>query len=120
MRYVSHLALPSLTAVVLFGVAPAPAEAPQEAANKKLVLDFYNELYKGEADGNLKDRIASVAGKYMLPEYIQHNPAFRNRCGDGGRRPRDVFTKREVPGGRWSRSGVRIHLQHVSYKGRQV
>jgi predicted SnoaL-like aldol condensation-catalyzing enzyme len=119
----------SLTALVLFGAAPAPAEPPQEAANKKLVLDFYNELYKGEADGNLKDRIAGIAEKYMLPDYIQHNPAF---AGSGGgreafirvmqqqpARPRNpnfkppetvavmaegdrvmLFTKREVPGGR--------------------
>lgn len=72
----------SLAALVLLGGATAQAaETPQEAANKKLVLDFYKELYKGEAAGDLKDRIAGIAEKYTLLDYIQHNPAFGGQGG---------------------------------------
>ncbi|MGD0135835.1 MAG: nuclear transport factor 2 family protein [Bryobacteraceae bacterium] len=79
----------SLTLALLAG-APAArtAETSQEAANEKLVLDFYNELYKGEAAGNLKDQIARIAEKYMRPDYIQHNPVFG---GPGG--GRDAFVR---------------------------
>jgi predicted SnoaL-like aldol condensation-catalyzing enzyme len=56
------------------------------------VLDFYNELYKGEATGDLKDRIAGIAEKYMLPDYIQHNPAFG---GPGGGREAFIRAMRQ-------------------------
>jgi predicted SnoaL-like aldol condensation-catalyzing enzyme len=86
----------SLVALLLLGGATAEwaAETPQEAANKKLVLDFYGELYKGEAAGDLKDRIAGIAEKYMLPNYIQHNPAFG---GAGGGRNAFVRAMQQQP-----------------------
>ena len=57
--------------VVLAASLVAPAYASntaQEAANKKLVLDFYAALEQPD----LKDRIGAVAERYIAPGYIQH------------------------------------------------
>jgi predicted SnoaL-like aldol condensation-catalyzing enzyme len=50
------------------GTAAYAHDTPREAANKKLVLDFYAALEQP----NLPDRIEAVAQRYIAPGYIQH------------------------------------------------
>jgi predicted SnoaL-like aldol condensation-catalyzing enzyme len=42
------------------------AREAKEEANKKMVLDFYQQFFG--------DKDISAADKYLLPSYIQHNP----------------------------------------------
>jgi len=50
----------------------AAANTPTEAANKKVVLDFYAALNEADATHSTKERIAGIAEKYLSPEYKQH------------------------------------------------
>ena len=53
--------------------SPVLAEnTPAEAANKKVVLDFYAALNEADAANNMKERIPAIAEKYLSPEYKQH------------------------------------------------
>jgi predicted SnoaL-like aldol condensation-catalyzing enzyme len=56
------------------GTAAYADNTPQEAANKKLVLDFYAAL----AGPNLKDRMEAIAERYVAPGYIQHLDDTKN------------------------------------------
>jgi predicted SnoaL-like aldol condensation-catalyzing enzyme len=69
---VSALALPA-TAAAQLAVTPAPDQErllaspdPRLAANKRLVYDFWREVFEG---GHME-----FAEKYMAESYIQHNP----------------------------------------------
>jgi predicted SnoaL-like aldol condensation-catalyzing enzyme len=68
--------LSGLALVLGAGLAIAlPAESantPTEAANKKVVLDFYAALNEGDATHTTKERIAGIAEKYLSPDYKQH------------------------------------------------
>ena len=68
--------LSGLALVVGAGLAialpAAAANTPTEAANKKVVLDFYAALNEADATNSTKDRIAGIAEKYLSPEYKQH------------------------------------------------
>jgi predicted SnoaL-like aldol condensation-catalyzing enzyme len=57
--------LAGLVALALLS-APAVADGPQQEANKKTVVAFY------EAAINQKD--FEAASKYLGPRYVQHNP----------------------------------------------
>jgi predicted SnoaL-like aldol condensation-catalyzing enzyme len=50
------------------GTAAYAHETAREAANKKLVLDFYAELEKPDQ----AQRIAGIAERFIAPGYIQH------------------------------------------------
>ena len=56
------------------GSAAYAHDTAREAANKKLVLDFYAALEQP----NLKDRIEAVAQRYIAPGYIQHLDDTKN------------------------------------------
>ncbi len=65
----------SALAVLVIGISVAPvfaANTPQEAANKKLVLDFYLALNEADAANAMQDRIAAIAEHYLSPQYQQH------------------------------------------------
>jgi predicted SnoaL-like aldol condensation-catalyzing enzyme len=72
-----------LTSVIVAGllsfgplaITQAATYTAQEAANMKLVADFYAALDEGDAHGDLKQRIRAIAGKYLRPDYIQHMAA---------------------------------------------
>jgi predicted SnoaL-like aldol condensation-catalyzing enzyme len=55
--------------------AHAATYTPQEEANVKLVADFYAALDNADAQGNMKQKIRSIAEKYMQADYIQHMEA---------------------------------------------
>jgi predicted SnoaL-like aldol condensation-catalyzing enzyme len=52
--------------------AASAANTPTEAANKKVVLDFYAALNDATASGAMKERIPAIAEKFLSPEYKQH------------------------------------------------
>ena len=77
MRYASNIVrLSGLAFGLAAGLAMAPfaaaANTPTEAANKKVVLDFYAALNEADATNSMKERIAGIAEKYLSPQYKQH------------------------------------------------
>jgi len=77
MGYASNLLqLSAVGLVMATGMAMAPpaaaANTPAEAANKKVVLDFYAALNEAGATHSMKERIPAIAEKYLSPEYKQH------------------------------------------------
>lgn len=76
MRFASNIVrLSGLALVLAAGLAlasvAAAANTPTEAANKKLVLDFYAALNEADATNSMKERIPGIAEKYLSPEYKQ-------------------------------------------------
>jgi predicted SnoaL-like aldol condensation-catalyzing enzyme len=67
----SGLALVLAAGLAMASVAAA-ANTPTEAANKKLVLDFYAALNEADATNSMKERIPGIAEKYLSPQYKQH------------------------------------------------
>jgi len=67
----SGLAL-ALGAVLAIALPATAANTPTEAANKKVVLEFYAALNEADATHSTKDRIAGIVEKYLSPEYKQH------------------------------------------------
>ena len=61
-----------LAAGLVLAVPASAANTPQEAANKKVVLDFYAALNEADAANNMKERIPAIAEKFLSPEYKQH------------------------------------------------
>jgi predicted SnoaL-like aldol condensation-catalyzing enzyme len=77
MRHASNVVrLSGVGLVLAAGLAmasvAAAANTPTEAANKKLVLDFYAALNEADATNSMKERIPGIAEKYLSPEYTQH------------------------------------------------
>lgn len=70
--------------MIVLGVIEAAQahNTPQEEANKKLVLDFYAALNRGDAEGNLREKIRQIAERYIAPDYLQHNE-MAARAGSG-------------------------------------
>jgi predicted SnoaL-like aldol condensation-catalyzing enzyme len=77
------------------GTAAYAHDTAQEAANKKLVLDFYAQLEKPD----MSQRAKEIAERYIAPGYIQHQEgatngreAFaRNTAGDPSAPPRPAM-----------------------------
>jgi predicted SnoaL-like aldol condensation-catalyzing enzyme len=65
----------ALAATMSIGSAQAATYTSQEQANMKLVSDFYAALDRGDAAGDIKQRIRSIAEQYLRPDYIQHMEA---------------------------------------------
>ncbi len=55
--------------------AHAATYTQQEQANIELVADFYAALDRGDAAGDLKQKIRGIAERYLRPDYIQHMAA---------------------------------------------
>ena len=67
--------------LALFGASTGAVSAqdtPAEAANKDLVLGFYQALNDADAAGKTGERITDIAQKYLSPDYVQHAEAFAN------------------------------------------
>jgi predicted SnoaL-like aldol condensation-catalyzing enzyme len=89
----------ALAVAALLPVA-APVAAhnkPIEAANKKVVLDFYSALESADAAGTTKVRIQQIAEKYISPDYIQHAEAFAKLPGAGTARDKLVRMFQSMP-----------------------
>lgn len=75
--HINFSILALLLAQLTFLTSPTALAADNSAtANKKLVLDFYNELFKAEAAGTMKRDLPAIAEKYLKPDYIQHSESF--------------------------------------------
>ena len=71
-------------AVLLASASPALAhDAPAEAANKQVVLDFYQALNAADAAGTTKTQIQAIAEKYLSPDYVQHAEPLVDLPGPG-------------------------------------
>jgi predicted SnoaL-like aldol condensation-catalyzing enzyme len=71
------------TCILAFAAAPGigvAANTPEEAANKKLVLDYYRDIEATVGAGKVSD-LPQVDAKYRDPGYIQHSVG----AGQGGR-----------------------------------
>lgn len=79
--------LAAVSTVVVLGHATAclAQDAASEAANKKLVVDFYAQLEQASTSGTLKEQAAAIASKYIAPGYIQHQ--------EGGHNGREAFVQ---------------------------
>lgn len=87
-----------LLAVSLAIAAPAVArQTSTEAANKTLVLGFYQALNAADAAGAMKERISSIAEKYISPDYVQHSVMFDNLPGPGNARDKLVRMFQSMP-----------------------
>lgn len=100
MRHLVHfrratgLALAALLAVA----SPALAhEERGEAANKKVVLDFYQALNDADASGTTKERIKGIAETYLSPDYVQHAETFAHLPGPGSARDKLVRMFQTMP-----------------------
>jgi predicted SnoaL-like aldol condensation-catalyzing enzyme len=90
------LGLSLATAIAI--ASPATAhDTRAEAANKKLVLDFYKALNTADAAGTTKEQIKGIAEKYLSPEYVQHAEAFANLPGPGSARDKLIRMFQNMP-----------------------
>jgi predicted SnoaL-like aldol condensation-catalyzing enzyme len=71
LKTLKHLVACAMGAGLALAVHAA-TYTPQEDANVKLVADFYADLDNADAQGNMKQKIRSIAEKYMQADYIQH------------------------------------------------
>ena len=77
MGYASNLLRLSGVGLILalamaMALPAAAGNTPTEAANKKVVLDFYAALNEAGATHTMKERIPAIAEKFLSPEYQQH------------------------------------------------
>ena len=87
-----------LCAVMLATASPALAhDTPAEAANKKVVLDFYQALNAADATGTTKARIQGIAEKYLSPDYVQHAASLVDMPGPGTARDKLVRMFQGMP-----------------------
>ncbi len=85
-------------AMLLAGGTPAMAHnKPAEAANKKIVLNFYKALNDADAAGTTRQRIAEIAKKYLSPDYVQHAEMFANLPGPGSARDKLIRLFQNLP-----------------------
>ncbi|HFK5528176.1 TPA: ester cyclase [Elizabethkingia anophelis] len=72
----------------------------QAAANKQLVLDFYQKMFG--------DKDLSAVDQYIAPEYIQHNPTV----ADGAKAFKEAAAK-------WFEGApkTKIDVQHIAAEG---
>lgn len=104
MRHISHLLKfgglkRSLPFVALLAVSsPVLAhDTAAEAANKKVVLAFYQALNDADAAGTTKARIQGIAETYISPAYVQHAEAFANLPGPGSARDKLIRMFQSMP-----------------------
>lgn len=77
-------------AMLALAIQPAWAADPQQEANKRAVVDFYDKAL------NQKD--FEAASKYIGPRYMQHNPNAAD--GPDGLKAFLQFLKERFPGSR--------------------
>jgi predicted SnoaL-like aldol condensation-catalyzing enzyme len=87
----------SLVALLAVASPVSAHDTRTEAANKKVVLDFYKALNDADAAGTTKTRIQAIAEKYLSPEYIQHAEAYANLPGAGSARDKLIRMFQSIP-----------------------
>ena len=104
MRHISHF-LPSgglkwsfpLAAAMTIASPALAHDTATEAANKKVVLSFYQALNDADATGTTKARIQGIAETYISPAYVQHAESFANLPGPGSARDKLVRMFQSMP-----------------------
>ena len=87
----------ALVGLLAFG-SPAMAHmTAAEAANRKVVLDFYAALNAADAAGDLKQRIQTIAETYLDPSYVQHSEMFAGLPGPGSARDKLIHLFQNRP-----------------------
>ena len=84
-------------AAVVLAAFPAAAETPQEQANEKVVLAFFDALNAGDAAGTTGRDIPIIAEKYLDPSYTQHSEQFKNLPGPGTDRDKLIRMFQSMP-----------------------
>jgi predicted SnoaL-like aldol condensation-catalyzing enzyme len=84
MRFKSILVSTGFTIAMLASATPAAAhDHASEAANKQVVLGFYQALNDADNSGTMQDRIKKIAETYLSPDYMQHSDMFAGLPGPG-------------------------------------
>lgn len=84
---------------ILAAAAPAAAETPTEASNKRLVSEFYAALNQADATGLMSRSIQPIAEKYLAENYVQHSEMFANLPGPGSARDKLIRMFQSMPAG---------------------
>jgi predicted SnoaL-like aldol condensation-catalyzing enzyme len=95
LRFVVRVGL--IMAAAVAAALPAAAETPQEQANKKVVLGFFDALNAGDAAGTTGRDIPSIAEKFLDPGYTQHSEQFKNLPGPGTDRDKLIRMFQSMP-----------------------
>lgn len=100
MRHMGHFRKAACVAFAASLALASPALAHEErgeAANKQLVLDFYQALNDADAAGTTKARIQTIAETYLSPDYVQHAEAFAHLPGPGSARDKLIRMFQTMP-----------------------
>lgn len=101
LRFCRHRPMSTLKlscAALLAFSSPALAhDDGAEAANKKIVLGFYQALNEADAAGTTGARIQDIAETYLSPDYIQHAEAFARLPGAGSARDKLIRMFQTMP-----------------------
>jgi predicted SnoaL-like aldol condensation-catalyzing enzyme len=84
-------------AAAVAAASPAAAETPQEQANKKVVLGFFDALNAGDAAGATARDIPIIAEKYLDPSYTQHSEQLKKLPGPGADREKLIRMFQSMP-----------------------
>ena len=85
-------------AALLAAASPAFAhDVPAEAANKQVVLDFYQALNTADASGTTSTQIQAIAEKYLSPDYVQHAEQLADLPGPGTARDKLIRMFQAMP-----------------------
>lgn len=93
-----RVCIPAILAAAFAVASPAHAhDAPAEAANKKVVVDFYAALDSAEAAGATRERIKEIAETFIAADYVQHSEGFANLPGEGTARDKLIRLFQSMP-----------------------
>ncbi len=87
----------AFAASLMFATPVLAHEEQAEAANKKVVLDFYQALNDSDAAGTTKTHIKAIAETYLSPDYVQHAEAFAHLPGPGSARDKLIRMFQTMP-----------------------
>jgi predicted SnoaL-like aldol condensation-catalyzing enzyme len=93
-----RVCIPAILAAAFAVASPAHAhDTPAEAANKKVVVDFYAALDGAEAAGATRERIKGIAETFIGTDYVQHSEGFANLPGEGTARDKLIRLFQSMP-----------------------
>ena len=87
----------TLGGLLAFGSPAIAHMTTAEAANEKVVLDFYAALNAADAAGDLRQRIQTIAETYLDPDYVQHSEMFAGLPGPGSARDKLIHMFQNRP-----------------------
>jgi predicted SnoaL-like aldol condensation-catalyzing enzyme len=87
----------AMAAAVAAASPAGAAETPQEQANKKVVLAFFDSLNASDAAGTTGRDIPVIAEKFLDPGYTQHSEQFKNLPGPGTDRDKLIRMFQNMP-----------------------